>query len=328
MSRIESGKIQIQEDEVSLKEIVRDIENLIQPMVEENRLKFCIKESIVNNYVFCDKLRLNQVLINLLGNAVKFTPEGGTVTLEIDQEMSAPEGYGIYFFKVSDTGIGIAKEFHNKIFEAFERERITEQSGIQGTGLGLAITKNIIEMMGGRISVESEVGEGTTFIVKVMFALQDIDEEVLFEDTLEQRENKERQEEIERKTLFKNQKILLVEDNTLNREIARILLKEQGFIVEEAVNGREAVDKLAVAKNGEYALVLMDIQMPVMDGYEATKAIRNMQNRVLAHTPIIAMTANAFEEEKKMALSCGMNGHVSKPIDINVLFKTIEGIMK
>ena len=328
MSRIESGKIQIQEDEVSLKEVVRDIENLMQAMVEENRLKFYVKESIVNNYVFCDKLRLNQVLINLLGNAVKFTSEGGTVSLEIEQEMSAPEGYGIYFFKVSDTGIGIAEEFHNKIFEAFERERITEQSGIQGTGLGLAITKNIVEMMGGRISVESELGKGTTFIVKVMFALQDIGEETLFEDTLEQRENKERQEQIERKSLFKNQKILLVEDNTLNREIARILLKEEGFVVEEAVNGKEAVDKLSEAQNGEYALILMDIQMPVMDGYEATKIIRDLPNRVLAHTPIIAMTANAFEEEKKKALSCGMNGHVSKPIDINILFKTIEGIMR
>lgn len=329
MSRIESGKIQIQEDEVSLREVLHDIENLMQAMVEENRLQFSVKENIVNNYVFCDKLRLNQVLINLLGNAVKFTPEGGMVTLDIEQDMSAPEGYGIYLFKVSDTGIGIAKEFHDKIFEAFEREKITEQSGIQGTGLGLAITKNIIEMMGGRISVESEVGKGTEFIVKVMFALQDVDEEeILLEDSLEQKEIKEQQERSERKTLFHNRKILLVEDNPLNREIARILLKEEGFVVEEAVNGQDAVDKLTKAKDGEYAVILMDIQMPVMDGYEATKVIRNMPNRILAHTPIIAMTANAFEEEKKKALSYGMNGHVSKPIDINVLFKTLEGIMR
>lgn len=276
--------------------------------------------------LFCDKLRLNQILINLLGNAVKFTPEGGTITLDIKQEMVAPEGYGVYFFKVSDTGIGIAKDFHDRIFEAFEREKITEQSGIQGTGLGLAITKNIIEMMGGRISLESELGKGTEFTVKVMFALQDVDEEELVLETiLEQREQLERDE---RKELFNHRKILLVEDNNLNREIARILLQEEGFVVDEAVNGQEAVEKLSSAKEGEYALILMDIQMPIMNGYEATREIRKMSNRVLAHIPIIAMTANAFEEEKKAALASGMNGHVSKPIDVNILFKTIEGILK
>ena len=164
---LESGKIQIQEDEVSLKEILFDIKNLMQSMVEEKGLRFVVNQDIVNNYVFCDKLRLNQILINLLGNAVKFTPEGGTITLDIKQEMVAPEGYGVYLFKVKDTGIGIAKEFHDKIFEAFEREKITEQSGIQGTGLGLAITRNIIEMMGGRISLESELGKGTKFVITI-----------------------------------------------------------------------------------------------------------------------------------------------------------------
>ncbi len=329
MSRIESGKIHLQEDEVSLKEVIMEIESLMHSMIEEKKLHFVVKEDIVNNYVFCDKLRLNQVLINLLGNAVKFTPEGGTVTLDIKQEMVAPDGYGVYFFRVKDTGIGIAKEFHDRIFEAFEREKITEQSGIQGTGLGLAITKNIVEMMGGRISLESEVGKGTEFTVKVMFALLDVDEdELATEDSFETREQKQEKERQERKALFRNRKILLVEDNPLNREIARIILSEEGFIVEEAFNGQEAVDMLSNSQDGEYAMILMDIQMPVMDGYETTKVIRNLSNRALAHTPIIAMTANAFEEEKKKALSCGMNGHISKPIDINVLFKTIEGIMK
>lgn len=328
MSRIESGKIQLQEDEVSLKEVVLEIESLMQAIINEKNLHFEIREDIVDNYVFCDKLRLNQVLINLLGNAVKFTPEGGSVTLDIKQEMVAPEGYGVYFFKVKDTGIGIAKDFHDKIFEAFEREKVTEQSGIQGTGLGLAITKNIVEMMGGRISLESEIGKGTEFTVKVMFALLDVDEDEMIVDSFEKKEEKLVKEREERKDLFQNRKILVVEDNSLNREIARILLSEEGFIVEEAVNGQEAVDILSHAGDNEYALILMDIQMPVLDGYETTKIIRNLSNRVLAHTPIIAMTANAFEEEKKKALSCGMNGHVSKPIDINVLFKTIEGIMK
>lgn len=329
MSRIESGKVQIQEDEVSLKEVLLDVENLIQAMVEENNLTFEIKENIVNNYVFCDKLRLNQVLINLLGNAVKFTPDGGVVRLEVSQEMIAPAGYGVYLFKVKDTGIGIAKEFQHKIFEAFERDKLTEQTGIQGTGLGLAITKNIVEMMGGRISLESELGKGTEFTVKVMFALQDVDEaELALEDTVEYKEIKERKERETQKMLFKNRKILLVEDNNLNREIARILLQEEGFVVEEAVNGQEAVDKIASSSDTEYDLVLMDIQMPIKDGYEATREIRNMSNRKLAHIPIIAMTANAFEEEKREALACGMNGHITKPIDVNILFKTIEGILK
>ena len=294
-----------QEDEVSLKEVVLEIESLMQAIINEKNLHFEIREDIVDNYVFCDKLRLNQVLINLLGNAVKFTPEGGSVTLDIKQETVAPEGYGVYFFKVKDTGIGIAKDFHDKIFEAFEREKVTEQSGIQGTGLGLAITKNIVEMMGGRISLESEIGKGTEFTVKVMFALLDVDEDEMIVDSFEKKEEKLEKERKERKDLFRNRKI-----------------------VEEAVNGQEAVDILSHAEDSEYALILMDIQMPVMDGYETTKMIRNLPNRALAHTPIIAMTANAFEEEKKKALSCGMNGHVSKPIDINVLFKTIEGIMK
>ena len=329
MSRIESGKIQIQEDEVSLNEVVRDIENLMQSMIEEKKLRFVVKKNIVNNYVFCDRLRLNQILINLLGNAVKFTPEMGTITLEVKQELVAPEGYGVYLFKVRDTGIGIAKEFHDKIFEAFEREKVTDKSGIQGTGLGLAITKNIIELMGGRISLESELGKGTEFTVKVMFALQEINEEdIVFDDVLEEKELKESKERNERREIFKNRKILLVEDNPLNREIARILLREEGCVVVEAQNGKEAIEMLSLAKENEYALILMDIQMPVMDGYETTKAIRNMSNRIIAHTPIIAMTANAFEEEKKAALACGMNGHVSKPIDINILFKTMEGILK
>ena len=329
MSRIESGKVQIQEDEVSLKEVIYDVGNLIQSMVEENNLTFEIKEDFVNNYVFCDKLRLNQILINLLGNAVKFTPAGGAISLEVKQEMIAPEGYGVYLFKVKDTGIGVAKEFQSRIFEAFERDKMTEQTGIQGTGLGLAITKNIVEMMGGRISIESELGKGTEFTVKVMFALQDVDEaELLLEDSATQKELKEKQEKEKQRVLFKNRKILLVEDNNLNREIARILLTEKGFIVEEAVNGHEAVEKVANGKDDEYALVLMDIQMPIMDGYEAAKEIRNMSNRKLAHIPIIAMTANAFEEEKKEALACGMNGYVVKPIDVNILFNTIEGILK
>lgn len=328
MSRIESGKIHLQEDEVSLDGVISEIESLMQSMIEEKNLMFDVNKNVKNNYVFCDKLRLNQVLINLLGNAVKFTPTGGKITLDIKQEMMAPEGYGIYFFKVSDTGIGIAKEYHQRIFEAFEREKVTEHSGIQGSGLGLAITKKIVELMGGRISLESIVGKGTEFTVKVMFALQEKDEEFDFVESKEQKLQKQEQKRRERKAFFQKRKILLVEDNPLNREIARTLLTEEGFEIDEVTNGQEAIDRISQSVEEEYALILMDIQMPIMDGYETARVIRNMKNRAHARIPIIAMTANAFEEEKKRALSCGMNGHISKPIDIDVLFNTIEGIIK
>lgn len=329
MSRIESGKVQIEESEVSLNAVVDDVKNLIQPMAEEKGIRFDIANEIVNNYVYCDKLRLNQVLINLLGNAIKFTPEGGVISLRVHQEMVAPEGYGVYIFKVKDNGIGIGAEFLDSIFQAFEREKSTENSGIQGTGLGLSITKSIVKMMGGKISVESEPNKGTEFTVKVVFQLQDIDDATKIDEAkLEKKEQEDVAKQEEQRALFNGRKILLVEDNKLNREIARMLLSEQGFLVEEAVDGKAAVEKLEASHAGEYAVVLMDIQMPIMDGYEATKAIRDLDNRILANVPIVAMTANAFGEERQKAYACGMNGYVTKPIDINVLFETLKQIIE
>lgn len=329
MSRIESGKVQIEESEVSLSEVLTDVNNLIQPMAKDKNIDFQIQNEIVNNYVYCDKLRLNQVLINLLGNSVKFTPDGGEISLRIFQEMVAPDGYGVYIFKVKDNGIGIGKEFQESIFQAFEREKSTENSGIQGTGLGLSITKSIVNMMGGKISVESEIGKGAEFTVKVVFMLQDVDETAIsIEEKHQEIKRKEAAEKEEQKALFTGRKLLLVEDNNLNREIAKKLLSEQGFIIDEAVNGKEAVDKVEASHSGEYAVVLMDIQMPIMDGYEATKKIRDLDNRILANIPIVAMTANAFGEERKKAFSCGMNGYVTKPIEIDVLFETLKQIIE
>ena len=315
MSRIESGKIQIEEEENCLTELLEEVHSMMLPQAEEKNLTFVTNYEIVNNYVYCDKLRLNQVLINLLGNAVKFTPTGGMISMEIKQDITAPKGYGVYTITVQDSGVGIASEFIDKLFTPFEREKNSTASGIQGTGLGLSITKNIVELMGGKITVESTVGKGTKFIVKVVFMLQ---------------ENSKRKEvsEIDYKALFAGKRILLVEDNDLNREIARMLLAEAGFILEEAVDGRIAVDMVQKAKPGYYDLVLMDIQMPNMDGYEATRHIRGMANEALANIPIVAMTANAFAEEKKEALSCGMDGHIAKPIEVNLLFKTLKEILK
>lgn len=329
MSRIESGKIQIEEDEMKLSDVVYEVQNMIQPMAEEAKQQFEFQTNIVNNYVYADKLRLNQVLINLLGNAVKFTPAGGKILLDIKQEINAPDGYGVYIFKVKDTGVGIAPEFLDKVFQAFEREKTSTLSGIQGTGLGLAITKSIVEMMGGKISVSSEVGQGTEFVVKLVFMLQDVEEDTASIQELEEQREQARLEELEKmKALFAGKRILLVEDNDLNREIARMILSEEGFVIEEAEDGQIAVDKIEQSAPGYYDLVLMDIQMPVMDGYEATKTIRRLPNKLVANVPILAMTANAFEEEKKQALSCGMNGHIAKPINVPVLFETIKQILK
>lgn len=329
MSRIESGKISIEENEVSLVEVIQDVQDMILPMAEDRQLTFTINSRVNNNFVYCDKLRLNQVLINLLGNAVKFTPHGGKIFLDIEQDMSAPDGYGVYIFKVRDTGIGIAEEFLDKIFQAFEREKTSTLSGIQGTGLGLSITKSIVEMMGGKIVVNSQLGEGTEFVVKVVFLLQDVEENAMTQEELEALHKQEAQEKKEEmQQLFKGKRVLLVEDNDLNREIARVLLTEEGLIVEEAINGQKAVDMVRESEVGYYELVLMDIQMPVMDGYEATKQIRGLADRILANVPIVAMTANAFEEERRKALACGMNGHIAKPIDVDVLFDTIKQIIK
>lgn len=329
MSRIESGKVQIEEKEVSLHEVLEDVNNLIRPLAEEKGIHFEIQNEIVNNYVYCDKLRLNQVLINLLGNSAKFTSEGGNIILRVYQEMVAPAGYGVYIFKVKDNGIGIGKEFQESIFQAFEREKSTESAGIQGTGLGLSITKNIVKLMGGKIDVESELGQGTEFTVKVVFMLQDIDEVKENEEIRYMEKNQKAElEASEQKVLFTGRKLLLVEDNALNREIARKLLGEKGFIIDEAVNGKDAVEKVAKAQSGEYTAVLMDIQMPIMDGYEATKAIRDLDNRILANIPILAMTANAFGEERKKAFASGMNGYITKPIEINVLFETLKQIIE
>ena len=327
MSRIESGKLQIEESEVTLSEVLIDVNNLIRPMAQEKNIQFAIENKIVNDYVYCDRLRLNQILINLLGNAVKFTPEGGEILLRIHQEMVAPAGYGVYIFRVKDNGIGIDKEFQENIFKAFEREKSTERSGIQGTGLGLSITKNIVKMMGGKIDVESEPGQGTEFTVKVVFMLQAENESMLRTEHPDH-ELEKQNELLTQKELFTGKKILLVEDNLLNREIAQKLLIAQGFWVDEVTNGKEAVDKVAASYSGEYAVVLMDIQMPVMDGYEATKLIRDLDNRIIANVPIVAMTANAFGEERRKAFACGMNGYITKPIETNVLFETLKQIIE
>lgn len=449
MSRIESGKIRLEEKPCSLPDIVHGLCNILQADVRAKQLELYVDTvDIKNEEIYCDKLRLNQVLLNLISNSVKYTEPGGSINIRITEKDSA-DGFAKYVFSVKDTGIGMSKEFVEHIFEPFEREENSTISGIQGTGLGMAITKNIVELMGGDIEVYSKQGEGTEFIVSFVFRLhfgeeniydihelegcralvvgkdisgcesvahmldqigmcsewvvseeeavsrtqdaadkggyklyvidwmmpkingveiarrirQEADEDAiililtaydwvdvedearaagvdefcskpLFMSELRKSlhhalhgnvaETVDREEKIGK---LRGGRILLAEDVELNQEIAVEILGDAGFITEVADNGKIALEMLEKSEPGYYQLILMDIQMPVMNGYEATKAIRGLENKELASIPILAMSANAFEEDKQEALKCGMNGHIAKPIDIDSMFATLGSVL-
>ena len=449
MSRIESGKIHLEETEVSLSEVLHDLKTIISGQIHAKQLELYMDAmDVINEDVYCDKTRLNQVLLNLLSNAAKFTPAGGTVSVRLKQCPATVKGSALYEIRVKDNGIGMSQEFVQKIFSPFERERTSTVSRTQGTGLGMAITKNIVDMMGGTIAVQTEQGKGTEFIVRLPFRTQPehhriakiaeleglkalvVDDDFNTCDSvtkmlvkvgmrsewtlsgkeavLRARQSMElgdafhayiidwrlpdmngievtrqirslgddtpiiiltaydwsdievearaagvtafcakplfmsdirdtlmaaigqNQAEQEKPVLpaagsdFRGKCILLVEDNELNREIAVEILNEYGFLVDTAENGAEAVEKVKNSTPGDYDLVLMDVQMPVMNGYEATKQIRALTDPALAGITILAMTANAFDEDRKKSLECGMNGFLSKPIVIEELLNTLQ----
>ena len=449
MSRIESGKIHLEETEVSLSDVLHDLKTIISGQIHAKQLELYMDAmDVTNEDVYCDKTRLNQVLLNLLSNAVKFTPAGGTVSVRIRQCPGTKKGSELYEIRVKDNGIGMSQEFVQKIFSPFERERTSTVSRTQGTGLGMAITKNIVDMMGGTIEVQTEQGKGTEFIVRLPFRIQSehqriekiveleglkalvVDDDFNTCDSvtkmlvrvgmrsewtlsgkeavLRARQSMEMGDafhayiidwrlpdmngievtrqirslgddtpiiiltaydwsdiEVEaraagvtafcakpmfmsdiRNTLmtaigqkqaqteaaalpaagsdFRGRCILLVEDNELNSEIAVEILNEYGFLVDTAENGAEAVEKVKNSKPGNYDLVLMDVQMPVMNGYEATRQIRALKDPALAGITILAMTANAFDEDRKKALESGMDGFLSKPIVIEELLSTLQ----
>ena len=449
MSRIESGKLHLEETEVSLSDVLHDLKTIISGQVHAKQLDLYMDAmDITNEDVYCDRTRLNQVLLNLLSNAIKFTPAGGTVSVWLKQFPGLQRGSELYEIRVKDNGIGMSQEFVQKLFSPFERERTSTVSRTQGTGLGMAITKNIVDMMGGTIEVQTEQGKGTEFIVRLPFRIQSGNHRIekiaeleglkalvadddfntcdsvtkmlvkvgmrsewtlsgkeavlrarqsmelgdafhayiidwrlpdmngievtrqirsLGDDTpiiiltaydwsdieVEAREAGvtafcakplfmsdiretlmtvigQSQDEPEKSILptagsdFRGKCILLAEDNELNSEIAVELLNEYGFLVDTAENGAETVEKVKNSKPGDYHLVLMDVQMPVMNGYEATKAIRALDNPALAGITILAMTANAFDEDRKKALECGMDGFLSKPIVIEELIAMLQ----
>ncbi|WP_251317176.1 PAS domain-containing protein [Flintibacter muris] len=315
MSRIESGKVVIDEKPCSLSQILRDLQSIIQADLTEKKLNFCLDDSaLIHPYVVCDQLRLNQVLLNILSNALKFTPTDGCISITATERPGDQPDTAVYEFCIHDTGIGMAPEFLEHIFEPFERERTSTVSGIQGTGLGMSITKNLAELMNGQITVESRKGQGSTFTCSFPFRFGQAPDGT----------NALRDSTVQNLT---GCRLLLVEDNELNQEIAVTILEEAGYIVEVASDGAEAVEKVCRSGKNPYDLVLMDIQMPVMDGIEATKAIRALSDQKLASLPIVAMTANAFEEDRQRVLSAGMNGHLGKPIDIKKLFSTLQNIL-
>lgn len=325
MSRIESGKMELEPVEVDLKKVINDIRDLFSTQMSEKEIDFVVDSNgIEHKMVLCDSKLLDRVLLNLVSNAYKFTPEKGKVSIVASELQSQQEGFGSYEIRVKDSGIGMSPEFAAKVFEAFERERTSTVSGIQGTGLGMAITKNIIDLMQGTIDVNTVQGEGTEFIIRL--GLEVIEGVETDDETGDDKKGAETDEDMSK--TFSRMRLLLVEDMEINREIAIMLLNGLGFTqIDTVVNGKEAVDKVSASKPGYYNAVLMDIQMPVMDGYEATKAIRSLSNKSLSDIPIIAMTANAFSEDVKRAHEAGMNAHIAKPIDINTMIKVFKEIL-
>ena len=315
MSRIESGKVTLEAKPVHLPELVHELRDIVQAVVSEKDLSLTLDTvGVENEDVIADPLRLEQILINVLANAVKFTPDGGQISLWIVQKDMAPAGYADFEFHIKDNGIGMSEEFQKHIFEQFARERTSTVSKIQGTGLGMAITKSLVDMMGGRITVKSEQGKGSEFTISLRFPIGEA--------------KTEQTPPAAKASASAGKKLLVVEDNELNLEIASTLLKEAGFEVDTAENGKIAVEKVEAASADRYDLILMDIQMPEMDGYEATRRIRALPDTKKAALPIVAMTANAFEDDRKNALRAGMNGHIAKPLDIQKLFQVLSELLK
>ncbi len=374
MSRIESGKVVIAQCPTRLSDIVHDVRTIIQANAAARRLTFLVDmQGVVHDTVVCDHLRLQQVLLNLLSNAVKFTQPGGTIELRLSERPGGDAGHALFEFSVRDNGIGITEEFQKHIFEPFTREQSATVSGIQGTGLGLAIAKNIVDMMGGTISVTSAPGQGSEFVVSLECEVAGEGETTCgaAEGTCEAAERAgaagaaadervgadeatcptagetcgaaDGSGEASRGPATDKRasaptpaeraaadadvagiRVLLVEDNEMNREIATEILSYRGITVQTACDGDEAVEMLAKAQPGDFDLVLMDIQMPHMNGYEATHAIRALANEGVARIPIIALSANAFDEDRALAEEAGMDGYIVKPIDIHKAIEVIR----
>lgn len=315
IARIESGKETLNEAPWNLMKLEETLDILLDREISRKQLTVNRNVNIRHANVYCDALKIREIIMNLLSNAVKYTAEGGKIVLDIEEKPSAQDDFMTLQIRVSDNGIGISKKYIPHIFDAFTRERSSSESGIIGTGLGLHIVKSFVDLMNGDISVESESGKGTCFTVEI--SCRKVPEEELQQQMEEQPEN----------VSLAGRRLLLAEDNGLNAEIAMTILQDADAEVELAADGKIAVDKLKDVPVGYYDAILMDIQMPNMNGYEATKAIRKLTDE-RAKIPIIAMTANAFEEDRQAALAAGMDDYVAKPVEISELFRTIMKNLK
>ena len=311
MAKIESGKIDLSRNPCLCQDMMNEVVVSVNESAKEKGLSFEASGNACHTTILCDKVKVQKILLNILSNAVKYTPGGGKVTLSVHEEIKGDGDLSDFTFVIRDNGIGISKEFLPYVFNSFSRERNATLSGVSGTGLGMTITKRLVDAMGGKIEIESEQGRGTT--VTVFLTFKRFENKVI-----------EKKEEKLPEISLEGKRVLLAEDNEINSEIASEMLREVGISTEVVTNGEECVNALLSHSAGYYDLVLMDVQMPVMDGYEATRTIRRFQDKDKRMIPVIAMTANVFEEDKEKAYQSGMNGHLSKPIDMALLISTLN----
>ena len=318
MARIESGKATLRTEVGDAQELLGALNAVFEPAVEKKRLKYNCTLDVEHRFIICDVTKVREIVLNIISNSVKYTPEGGSVTVQIKEIPWEKEGWTAYRILVEDTGIGMGAEYLPHIFEEFTRERTSTESKVVGAGLGLPIVKALIDLMGGTIQVESERGKGSKFEVILPFEIAS-EEEV--KDSYVKKEEKPYNRS-------KEKRILLAEDNELNAEIAITILEENGFKVERAEDGCKCVELFSEKPAGYYSTILMDIQMPNMDGYTASRKIRGMEREDAKAIPIIALTANAFDEDRNKAFAAGMNGHIAKPIDVGRMVRTIGALVK
>lgn len=315
MARIEKGHIVVEETAWNADQFNDTLYSVFFEVMRQKDIEFTREVNVQNDYVMCDSTKLREVFYNILSNAYKYTNPGGKVHMKLEEIPSDREGFAIYRTTITDTGIGMSEEYLPHIFEEFSREKNSTQNTIEGTGLGMPIVKRLVDLMGGTIEVKSKKGVGSTFIVTLPHRITDRSKLTEHAGVLIDSQ------------LFKDKRILLAEDNDLNAEIAIELLSEAGFIMDRVENGREAVEKIAQSSADFYNVVLMDIQMPEMNGYEATRAIRALPDNNKAQVPILAMTANAFAEDKREAIQAGMSGHLAKPINVHELMKALSKVV-
>lgn len=318
MARIESGKMVVEERAEQIGLVVEEIENVFESSAQEKNIVFTTSVDVDHTHVLWDGFKVREILMNLVGNAFKYTPDGGHIAIDVKELDCARSGYVRIQTQIKDTGIGMSEDYLPTLFDSFSREYNTTIGKVSGTGLGMAIVKNLVDMMDGDICVKSKIGEGTCFTLTFEHKIADADS-IEWNQELDV---------LDEKSILEGKRILLVEDNELNAEIAMAILEQSGLILDCVEDGLACVNRLSEVDADLYDLILMDIQMPNMNGYEATRRIRQFENVKKASIPILAMTANAFEEDKKMAMEAGMNGHISKPIDVNVLENEIINIFK